>query len=463
MDFSISKGRWLLVLAGGAAVVSLMACGGGGDPTPTLTPSLSSSATPTSPPGVTPGPGVSDSEIRLGMTNDLAGEGGTPYAAVTASVQAYFAQVNGEKGGVCGRDVVVIAADDRYTPEIALEETKRLVEEEDVLAVIGAQSTEVHLAVAPYLNDPDGDEDGDDGVPDLFLSTGWSGWGIVERFPWSIGFIPDYASDGEIIAKYINEHLSGTKVGLLYENSSFGRDYRAALERVFVGDDVLVASVAYDVEQVEDEAEPTPADGEDPTPTPAVRPLLQELIDAGAEVVVLGTTPTVSAEVFKIANAGDIISQFILSYVNTPSTLAAEIGGGTQADSLLEGFQILSGSIVLKYMLNVVEDEGSPGLIEHQRIMETYDGPPVTTLSIYGQALAETVVETLSRACDQLDREGVLQAAESLSGFHPSLLLPGIEVILSSEDHRAIETMQPVMIEADGSLSEIGSPISAEG
>ena len=451
----------MLALAGGVVAVSLAACGSGDDPIPT--PSPSPTATPTARPGVTPGPGVSETEIRLGMTNDLAGEGGTPYAAVTASVQAYFAHINGELGGVCGRDVVVIVADDRYTPEIALEETQRLVEEEDVLAIIGAQSTDVHLAVAPYLNDPDGDGDGGDGVPDLFLSTGWSGWGDIDLFPWSVGFIPDYASDGEIIAKYIDERLPEKKVGLLYENSNFGRDYRAALERVFVGDEVLVASVAYEVEQGGDEAQPTPVDGEDPTPTPAARPLLQELIDAGAEVVVLGTTPTVSAEVFKIANAGDLISQFILSYVNTPSTLAAEIGGGTEADSLLEGFEQLSGSVLSKYMLNLVEDEGSAELIEHQRIMQTYDGPPVTTLSIYGQALAETVVETLSRACDQLDREGVLQAAESLSGFQPSVLLPGIEVNLSPEDHRAIETMQPVMIEADGSLTEIGEPISAEG
>ena len=134
MDISHSKRLWLLALAGGVIAVALAGCGGADDPA--STPSLSPTATPTSPPGVTPGPGVSDSEIRLGMTNDLAGEGGTPYAAVTASVQAFFTQVNEEQGGVCGRDVVVITADDRYTPEIALQETKRLVEEEDVLAVI---------------------------------------------------------------------------------------------------------------------------------------------------------------------------------------------------------------------------------------------------------------------------------------------------------------------------------------
>lgn len=461
MDFRLPKRSWFLVLVGGVTAVFLVACGGGSDPTPT--PSSSATATPTVRAGVTPGPGVSDTEIRLGMTNDLAGEGGTPYAAVTASVQAYFTQVNEELGGVCDRDVIVIATDDRYTPEIALRETKRLIEEEDVLAIIGAQSTDVHLAVAPYLNDPDGDEDGGDGVPDLFLSTGWSGWGIVDRFPWSVGFIPDYASDGEIIARYIEERLPEKKVGLLYENSNFGRDYRAALERVFTGGDVLVASVPYEVEQGGDQAESTPVDEEVATPSSVVRPLLQELIDAGAEVIVLGTNPAVSAEAVKIASEDDLGIQFILSYVNTPSTLAAAIGGGTQADALLEGFERLSGSVVSKYMLNIVEDEGSPELIEHQRIMETYDGPPVTTLSIYGQALAETVVETLSRTCDRLDRAAVLEAAESLSGFQPSVLLPGIKINLSADDHRAIETMQPVMIEADGSLTEIGDPISAEG
>jgi ABC-type branched-subunit amino acid transport system substrate-binding protein len=407
------------------------------------------------------------------MTNDLSGEGGTPYAAVTSAVQAYFASVSAESDGVCGREVIVVTADDRYTPEIALEETKRLVEEEGVLAIVGAQSTEVHLPVATYLNDPNADGDSNDGVPDLFLSGGWSGWGDIDRFPWSVGFIPDYESDGAIISSYIKEHLAGLKVGLLYENSNFGSDYLASLERAFTGTELLVATVAYESQPAEEEATPVTDESqsaaEDETPSPdeeestsVIRPLVQELIDAGAEVAVLATPPLVSAEVFKMGDAQDFVPQFLLSYVNTPSTLAAEIGGGTQADNLLEGFERLGGSVVTQYMLNLFEDDDTTVLDEHRRIMETYDGPSVTTLSIYGQALAETVVETLSRSCEQLNRDGVLKAAESLVLFRPTVLLPGIRVNLSSQDHRAIEMLQPVRIEEDGSLTAIGDPISDE-
>ena len=448
------------VLVIGAVLFVVAACGSDGDADdPVPTPSETPVEVPTSRPGVTPGPGVTDTQILLGMTNDLSGEGGTPYAAVTSAVQAYFASVSAESDGVCGREVIIVAADDRYTPEIALEETKRLVEEEGVLAMIGAQSTEVHLPVATYLNDPNDDGDSDDGVPDLFLSTGWSGWGDIDRFPWSIGLIPDYESDGAIIATYIKEHLAGLKVGLLYENSDFGRDYLASLERAFAGSEILVATAAYEAPPAVEEETPSPDEEES---APVVGPLVQELIDAGAEVAVLATPPLVSAEVFKIDGVKDSIPQFLLSYVNTPSTLAAEIGGGTEADNLLGGFERLGGSVVTRYMINLFDEDDTFVLNEHRRIMETYDGPSVTTLSLYGQALAETVVETLSRACEQLNREGVLKAAESLVLFRSTVLLPGIKVNLSPQDHRAIETLQPVRIEEDGSLTALGNPISDE-
>jgi len=455
------KSRTFIALAVGAVLVIsvvlvvVAACRGDGadDSVPSETP------VPTSRPGVTPGPGVTDTEILLGMTNDLSGEGGTPYAAVTSAAQAYFASVSAEADGVCGREVIIVTADDMYTPEVALEETKRLVEEEGVLAMIGAQGTEVHLPVATYLNDPNGDGNSDDGVPDLFLSTGWSGWADIGKFPWSVGFIPDYESDGTIIASYIKEHLAGRKVGLLYESSNFGKDYLASLERAFAGSDLLVATVAYEAQPAAEDETPSPDEEE---ATVVVESLVKELIDAGTQVAVLATPPLVSAEVFKTDGVQDSIPQFVLSYVNTPSTLAAEIGGGTEADNLLGGFERLGGSVVTQYMLNLFEEDDAVVLSEHSRIMETYDGPPVTTLSLYGQALAETVAETLSRACEELDRDGVLRAAESLESFRPRVLLPGIRVRLSSEDHRAIETLQPVRIEEDGSLTTIGDPISDE-
>ena len=452
------------------AVAIIAACGddsSDGTPTPT--------GIPTSEPGLTPGPGVTDDEIIIGMTNDLSGEGGTPYAAVTTAMQAYFAALNEEQGGVCGRDLTLVTGDDQYTREIALEETNRLVEDEDALAIVGAQSTEGHKLTAIYLNDPNANNRTDDGIPDLFVSSGWSGWGDIDEYPWTIGFIPDYYSDAEVIATYINERHEGEEVALLYEDSDFGEDYLAGLGAALADDALLVASVPY--RPADPEATPTPEPSDDPEVTavpeetnasPGAEPMdiaaaIDALIESDAQVVVVASTPEVTAEVYRIAGEKDFAPQFMLSYVNSPSTLAADIGGGTSADDLLAGFAALDGTVATEYLLNLVEDNADPAIVEHQRLMETYDGPAVTTLSIYGQALAETVVETLSRACANLTTEGVLEAAESLSGFVPSLLQPGIEVNLSDDDHRAIEALQPIRIDADGDLTAIGEPISAEG
>jgi branched-chain amino acid transport system substrate-binding protein len=443
------------------AVMFIAACG---DDSLEATPSPTE-VTRTPRPGTTPGPGVTGTEIIIGMTNDLSGEGATPYAAVTTAMQAYFAAINGEQGGVCGRHLTLITADDRYTPEIALEETKRLVAEENVLAIVGAQNTEAHKAVAAYLNDPNGNKRHGDGIPDLFVSTGWSGWGDVEKFPWTFGFIPDYYSDASVIAEFINQNHEGENAAILYEDSDFGSDYVAGLEATIADAKLLVSKVKYAPPAAG--VTPTPPDGETADAAEAGEPDVPALVDAlvksKATVVVLASTPDVTAEVYRVAAEKKFAPQFFLSYVNTPSTLAAGIGGGTSADHLLAGCEALDGTITTEYLLNLVEDEGDPALVEHQRIMETYDGPPITTLSTYGQALAETVVETLSRACSDLSTKGVLTAAESLSGFRPSLLLPGIEINLSPEDHRAIQELQPVRIYADGNLTHVGGPIDAEG
>jgi ABC-type branched-subunit amino acid transport system substrate-binding protein len=130
----------LIMLAAALATV-LTACNGGGaeDASPTASPTPSPA--PTLAPGVTPGPGVTDTEIRLGMTSDLLGDGGTPYGVVTEAIQAYFAKVNAEDEGVCGRNLVLVARDDKYDPNSALAQTQALVNEDQVLAVIGAFNT----------------------------------------------------------------------------------------------------------------------------------------------------------------------------------------------------------------------------------------------------------------------------------------------------------------------------------
>jgi ABC-type branched-subunit amino acid transport system substrate-binding protein len=378
------------------------------------------------------------------MTNDLAGVGETPYGVVSVAIEAYFAKVNHEDDGVCRRDLVLVAKDDQYNPEQALLKTKELVEQDGVLAVIGGLGTAAQIAVANYLNDPNADGDKSDGVPDLFVSTGYSGWGDVALWPWTTGFIPDYQSDATVLARYINENLAGKKVGVLHQIDEFGLDYNAALNVALASPDLLVSAQPYD-----------PA-------APDVGPYITNFIEAEAEVIVLATTPEASAPAIAAAHAQGYLPQFLLSYVNSQTQLATLIGGGTAPDQLALGFRELTGAVSTNYLLSAIEDEDDPALVEHTRIMATFAGPPVSTLTIYAQSLAEGVVEALGRTCDKPNRAGLLEAAQSLRGFHPTMFWPGIEVNLGPDDHRAVQAMQVVTFAEDGTLTEVGTPVSVE-
>lgn len=390
------------------------------------------------------GPGVTETEIHLGMTNDLAGTADTPYGVITTAIQAYFRKVGEEDGGVCERKPVLLAEDDRYTPEGALEKTKKLVEQDQVLAMIGALGTAVHGPVATYLNDPNADGNTGDGVPDLFVSTGWSGWGDAAKYPWTVGYIPDYVTDARVLARYINDSLKDKKVAILHENDEFGNDYARGLQETIANKDLLVSAQAAD------------------PPPEILKERVLAMRDAGAEVVLLALTPQSSAEVFRIADAEAYTPKWLLSYVNSPSALAREIGGGTLAEQLLKGFEELQGSVSTEYLMSAIDHAETPPMLEHRRIMKTYGGPAVSTLSVYGQSLAEIVIETLARACDTITRETVLRAAESLQGFRSSLMLEGVAVNLGAQDHNAIQTLQLVEIQADGTLKELGDPVAAE-
>ena len=116
----------------------------------------------------------------------------------------------------------------------------------------------------------------------------------------------------------------------------------------------------------------------------------------------------------------------------------------------------------IAYLLSPVADQDSPAIQEHHRIMQTYQGPPLSSLSVYGQSIAEAIVAVLMSSCNNLTRPGLMQAAESLTSNHSSLMLPGITMTLSHSDHRAVQALQPVKIAVDGSVIADGAVISAQ-
>jgi ABC-type branched-subunit amino acid transport system substrate-binding protein len=387
---------------------------------------------------------VTATQITLGMTNDLTGSGDTPYAAITLAMQAYFRKVNAEDDGVCGRDLVLAAEDDGYSPALALDKTKLLVEQTGVLAMVGGLGTEAHRGVAAYLNDPNADGNATDGVPDLFVSSAWSGWADVARYPWTIGYIPDYHTDGVVLGRYVSANLAAKKVGIIYSDDAMGKDYMNGLEAGLTDKAQLVARYPFplDAATLVDQITRMKADG--------------------AEAVLIAATPDMTALAITEAETQQFTPRWLLSYTNAPSNLASRLGGGTTASQLLAGFQRLDGAVSTQYLLSPVEDEADEALVEHTRILQTYQGPAVSSLTVYGQSLAELIVEMLSRSCDNLTRAGIVEAAESIADYHSSLMWPGVNVDLSDADHRAIQSLQPVLIHADSTVTPAGDVIAAD-
>ncbi|MEO8456189.1 MAG: ABC transporter substrate-binding protein [Chloroflexota bacterium] len=408
------------------------------------TQTLSPTPTPGGPTPI-PGPGVTATTITLGMTNDMTGSGDTPYAAVTVAMQAYFKKANAEDHGACSRQIVLATEDDGYSPTVALEKTKKLVEgAQPVLAMIGGISTDEQLLTAPYLNDPNADGNPDDGVPDLFVASGASAWADVTHYPWTIDYAPDFVSDGAVLARWASTNLVGKKLAVVYPDNEFGRDYLAGFTAGLTDKTQLVASNAF------------------PANATTANDQIQVAKVNAADAVLIAASPDVTATAIKYAATVQYAPQWLLSYTNAPSTLASRLGGGTTPDQLLAGFAMLHGAITNSYLLSPIADQDSAPIQEHRRIMQTYQGPTLSSLSVYGQSLAEATVAALKASCGDLTRAGFMRAAESLTGLHTALMLDGVTINLSHKDHRAIQSLQPEQIDVDGSVIAQGGIISAE-
>ena len=162
--------------------------------------------------------GASDEEIKFGAIVPLSGPA-SAYGSVGSCISAYFDMVN-DKGGINGRKISVSVQDDGYNPAKMLEHARRLVEREGVLFIAGNVGTPTNSAIHRYMNQRK--------VPHLFLTTGASKWDDPENYPWTMGYIPSYAAEGRIYAKYIKENMPDAKIGILYQNDDFGRDYMDA-------------------------------------------------------------------------------------------------------------------------------------------------------------------------------------------------------------------------------------------
>jgi len=350
-------------------------------------------------------PGITATEILLGQHLPLSGGLGAVYAQVPSAQQAYYRYVNEEKGGVCGRKIVLKVEDDAGDPARALDVTRKLVEQDKVFAMVGSLGDVNHGAVWDYLNE--------NGVPDLFIVAGAHRFSSdPEGHPWTVQMVPDYLAEGSLYGRYISQEWPGKKVAVLYQNDDTGRDGLAGVKRgLDPSKNQIVSEQAY---------EPTAVD---------IRPQLIAMKDAGAEVVVLDSTIGFTAEAIKGADRMGWKPQFIASYINSDAIL----------------FQFvppkLAAGLISFQCCKMPDWTDDPAVAEHHRIMSQYGGPTPSTFSVVAQVLAELMVDVLGRSCDNLTREGVMHTTlNEIRGWRSGLLVEGASVTLTEKDRRVLET-----------------------
>jgi branched-chain amino acid transport system substrate-binding protein len=354
-------------------------------------------------------PGVTDTEIKIGQTMPYSGPA-SAYGVIGKAELAYFKMLN-DKGGINGRKVSLLSLDDGYSPPKAVEQVRKLVEQEKVALVFHSVGTAVNSAVQPYLNKQK--------VPQLFVATGASKWADPERFPWTMGWQPDYHTEAMIYARYVLAEKPNARIGVLYQNDDFGKDYVKGLQ------DGLGAKASMIVKEVSYEVG-------DPT----VDSQIVTLQGAGADVLLTIATPKFAAQA--IRKVHDIAWKPLHLITNVSASI-----GGTLVPAGLEK----SVGLVTALYQKVTTDprwENDQGYKDWLAWMKAYnpDGDLADGSNVTGYSVPMTLIQVLKQCGDDLSRENIMKQAANLKDLELPMLMPGIKINTGPKDFKPIEQVQ---------------------
>ncbi len=363
------------------------------------------------------GPGVSDTEIKIGNTAPFSGPA-SAYSAATISELAYFKMLNETQGGVNGRKITMISLDDGYSPPKTLEQMRRLVESEGVLLIFNPVGTPTNSAVHKYLNQRQ--------VPHLFVGSGATKFNDPEHFPWTMSWTPHYASEGKIYARYVLKTKPDARIAILSQNDDLGRDYVGGFKEA-LGDQAARMVVAETTYEVTD---------------PTVDSQIVSLKGSGADVFFNVATPKFSAQA--IRRAYDIDWHPLQFVVSIGSSIVGAIRPA--------GFERAKGLISAAYQKDANDPQwrNDPALQAWNAWMDKYN-PQVDKsdlYAVYGYNNGYALAELLRQCGDDLPRENVIKQAAHLD-MAPPLLLPGIRLQTSPTDFRPIKHMRLVRFDGE--------------
>ena len=356
------------------------------------------------------GPGVSDTEIKIGSTNPYSGPA-SAYGTIGRAQSAYFKMIN-DQGGINGRKINFISLDDGYSPPRTVEQVRKLVEQEQVLFLAGTLGTPPNSAIHKYVNAK--------GVPHIFVNTGATKWGDPKNFPWTMGFNLNYQAEGHIYANYILENNPNAKIAILYQNDDYGKDYVKGLKDG-LGDKaakMVVAEASYEVTD------------------PTVDSQIVTLHASGADTFYNVTTPKFAAQAIrKVYDIGwrplHILNQVSASVgsVLTPAGLDKSVG-----------------LLTANYLKDPLDSQwkNDSGFKEYATWFNRYypEGDFKDFFNVNGYTIAQGVVHVLKACGDDLSRENVMRQMTSIKDLQLPMMLPGIKWNTSPDDYFLIESAQ---------------------
>lgn len=353
------------------------------------------------------GPGVTDTQITLGQTEPYSGPV-TALSMFAKAQAAYIDKINAE-GGINGRKIKLISLDDAYSPPRTVEQTRRLVEQDHVLAIFGTMGTATNLSVRKYLNSRK--------VPQLFVLTGTSTVIDPARYPWTMPWLAEVRAEAQVWAKYVLENRPNAKIALLSQNDDFGKDLVLGVRQGLgaKAKKMIVASETYEVTD------------------PTLDTQIIALKGSGADVLFDGATPRyLSQAIRKAYDIGWHPEHFILS-------------GNSSVEVVLKpaGLEKAKGMIATNYLKDPSDPalKDDPGVVAFLKWQKKYmpKGNPNDSMVVAGYSQAQTLERVLRMCGHDLTRENLMKQATSIKDFQLPMLQPGVTFTTSPTDYRLVE------------------------
>jgi ABC-type branched-subunit amino acid transport system substrate-binding protein len=352
----------------------------------------------------------SKGEIRIGQTAPYSGPA-SAYSTSAKTQAAYFQMIN-DQGGVNGRMIKIISLDDSLSPPKTVEQVRKLIEQEQVLALFGQTGTASIAATSKYITSKQ--------VPNLFIGSGAARWSDAKESPWSTAFNLSYSAEAAIYGRYVLKTKPGAKIAVFYQNDDFGKDYLIGLKRALGADaaKMIVAEASYEITD------------------PTVDSQILTLKASGADTFMNFATAKFAAQAIrKIYDLGW-----------TPLHMLSNVSASVGATLAPAGLDKSVGILTVQYYKDVSDPQwkDDPMALKYRAFMARYyrEASMDDSFNVYGYIVAQTMVQVFKQCGNDLSRQNLMKQALSIKNFKPDLLVPGVSINTSDTNHGCINQAQ---------------------